>query len=220
MASFWYDTLGFHSRTPGLWEILFATLLSFTLATIISWLYKRTHRSTRCSQGFIHTMIILSLVVSVFVMVMRSGDADHAMATGFGMFAAFSMIRFRNTLSDSRDVGFVFFAMTVGLAVGARQYMLATAATLLISGIIWHISRRSWFAGASFTHCLRIQVPHGIHYDQAFAKIFATHLLHNELTSVDTTKTGTHTELTYNITLAPSRCTREVPGALPRSSIW
>ena len=46
------------------------------------------------SQDYVHTLMILGIVVSVIVMVIRGGDGNKAMATGFGMFAAFSMIRF------------------------------------------------------------------------------------------------------------------------------
>ena len=37
-------------------------------------------------------------------------------ATAFGMFAAFSIIRFRRSVSQSRDIGFIFLAMAAGLA--------------------------------------------------------------------------------------------------------
>ena len=34
-------------------------------------------------------------------------------------FAAFSIIRFRTTVTQSRDIGFLFLAMAAGLASGA-----------------------------------------------------------------------------------------------------
>mgnify|MGYP003348236327 FL=1 len=126
---------------PGVLEILFAAILSFALCCLVSKLYQVTYRGRECPQDFIHAMLILGVVVCVFVMVIQSGDSDYALATGFGMFAAFSMIRFRTAVSEPRDIGFIFFAMTAGLAVGARQYLLATAGTAFVSGIIWIFSR-------------------------------------------------------------------------------
>src|SRR6266446_8797185 len=132
IVEFFGVTLGFGLAQPGLPEIFFATFLSFGLTALIAALYKSTFRGPKLSQDYVHTLMILGIIVTVIVMVVRGGDRDRAMATGFGMFAAFSLIRFRTSLSEARDIGFIFFAMTAGLAVGARQYGLAAATTIVI----------------------------------------------------------------------------------------
>ena len=210
LVDFFTVTLGFGSDAPGLPEIFFAALLSFALMSLIAGLYKSTFRGAKLSQDYVHTLMILGIVVTVIVMVIRGGNGEKAMATGFGMFAAFSMIRFRTSLSESRDVAFIFFAMTAGLAVGARQYGLASATTVLICAMIYLFSRGNWFAPNRASHYLRVRVTNDINYDEAFDVVFAKFLERHDLISVESIQAGMMTELRYNICLR----TQHKPGEL------
>ncbi|MEQ1850510.1 MAG: DUF4956 domain-containing protein [Chthoniobacteraceae bacterium] len=203
LADFFEGPLGFGSAQPGLIEILFATFLSFGLTAIIAALYKSIFRGPKLSQDYVHTLMILGVVVTVVVMVVRAGDRDQAMATGFGMFAAFSLIRFRTSLAEARDIGFIFFAMTAGLAVGARQYGMATATTVVICAIIGIFSRGDWFAPNRASHYLRVRVTNDIDYDVAFAEVFGRFVERHDLVSVESIQAGMMTELRYNISLRP-----------------
>ena len=203
VAEFFDVTLGFGLPQPGLPEIFFATFLSFALTAVIAALYKATFRGAKLSQDYVHTLMILGIVVTVIVMVVRGGDREKAMATGFGMFAAFSLIRFRTTLSEARDIGFIFFAMTAGLAVGARQYGLAAATSIVICAIIYFFSRGDWFAPDRASHYLRVRVTNDINYDIAFTEAFGKFLEKHDLISVESIQAGMMTELRYNISLRP-----------------
>jgi hypothetical protein len=199
---------------PGLPEIFFAGLLSLALTSLIAALYKATFRGPKLSQDYVHTLMILGIVVSVIVMVIRGGEGSKAMATGFGMFAAFSMIRFRTSLSEVRDIAFIFFAMTAGLAVGARQYGLATASTVFICAMIYWFSRGDWFAPTRASHYLRIRVTNDINYDTAFVEAFAKFLERHDLISVESIQAGMMTELRYNICLRAGHHPGELVSAI------
>src|SRR5678815_4894174 len=121
---------GFNQPLPGLTEVIFALGLSFLLNLLIATVYRRTYTGGDFSQDYVHTLLILGTVVSVVVMVVR-GDGEKAQATAFGIFAAFSIIRFRTNVGQSRDIGFIFLAMAAGLGVGARAYWMATATTVI-----------------------------------------------------------------------------------------
>ena len=214
IADFFEVTLGFGLPQPGLPEIFFATFLSFGLTAMIAALYKSTFRGPKLSQDYVHTLMILGIIVTVIVMVVRGGDREKAMATGFGMFAAFSLIRFRTTLSEARDIGFIFFAMTSGLAVGARQYGLAFATNVVICAIIYSFSRGDWFAPERASHYLRIRVTNDINYDTAFGGPFEMFLEKHDLISVETIQAGMMTELRYTISLRPGRSPGELVSAI------
>ena len=214
LVNFFNVTLGFGSDAPGLPEICFAALLSFGLMSLIAALYKATFRGPKLSQDYVHTLMILGIVVSVIVMVIRGGDGSKAMATGFGMFAAFSMIRFRTSFSESRDVAFIFFAMTAGLGVGARQYGLAAVTTALICAMIYLFSRGNWFAPNRASHYLRVRVTNDINYDTAFETVFANFCERHDLVSVESIQAGMMTELRYNISLRAQHKPGELVAAL------
>ncbi|MEO0039604.1 MAG: hypothetical protein RIS38_552 [Verrucomicrobiota bacterium] len=185
---------------PGIPEILFAILLSFALNSLIATVYKRTYRGARYSQDYVHTLLILGTVVTMVIMVVQGNSA-----TAFGMFAAFSIIRFRRSVSQSRDIGFIFLAMATGLAVGAQQYLLALITVPLVCLIIWAISSRDLFVAQRSSHLLRIRVNNDCDYDRAFSEVFARFLADHELTSVETIQAGMMTEIAFEITLRDVR---------------
>jgi len=180
----------------GIPEILFAILFSFALNSLIAAVYKRTYRGARYSQDYVHTLLILGTVVTLVIMVVQGNSA-----TAFGMFAAFSIIRFRRTVSQARDIGFIFFAMATGLAVGARQYELALITVPLVCAVIYVLGTITIFGSKRGSHVLRIRVGNDLNYDQAFAESFKQFALSHELVSAETIQAGMMTELVYDITL-------------------
>ncbi len=214
VVEFFHVTLGFGAQEAGLAEICFATFLAFGLTGIIAALYKATFKGSKLSQDYVHTLMILGIVVTVIVMVVRGGDAAKSQATAFGMFAAFSIIRFRTTLSEARDIGFIFLAMAAGLAVGARQYGMAVATTIVICAIIYYFSRGDWFAPNKASHYLRIRVTNDINYDVAFADVFAKFLAQFDLISVESIQAGMMTELRFNISMKPEHKPGELVTAI------
>src|SRR4030095_13187650 len=165
------------------------------------------------SQDYVHTLLILGTVVSVVVMVVRV-DKDNAQATAFGIFAAFSIIRFRTDVEQSRDIGFIFLAMAAGLGVGARAYGLATATTIIICAIIWVVSNSDAFSPARASNRLRIRVTNEVDHDVAFKECFSRYLLDHELVSVESIQAGMMTELRYLVHLRESAKTGEFVAAL------
>jgi hypothetical protein len=214
LVDFFQTTLKFGAEDAGLPEILFAIFLAFSLMSVIGAVYRATYRGTKLSQDYVHTLMILGTVVTVIIMVVRFGDKDKAQATSFGMFAAFSIIRFRSSLDEARDIGFIFLAMASGLAVGARQYGMAVATTLVISAIIYYFSRGNWFAPVRASHFLRIRVTNDINYDVAFEQVFSKFLAQHDIISVESIQAGMMTEIRYNICLKSEHKPGELVSAI------
>jgi hypothetical protein len=214
LQEFINQTFGFGLPSPTLQEIIFALGLSFALNLLIATVYRRTYKGGSFSQDYVHTLLILGTVVSVIVMVIRVGDKEHAQATGFGIFAAFSIIRFRTDVDQNRDIGFIFLAMAAGLGVGARAYGLATATTIILCAIIWIVSDMDAFSPTRASHRLRIRVTNEVDHDVAFKDCFSRYLLDHELVSVESIQAGMMTELRYLVHLRESAKTGEFVAAL------
>ncbi len=214
VVDFFHNTLNFKAEDAGLPEILFAIFLAFGLMSLIGALYRATYRGTKLSQDYVHTLMILGTVVTIIIMVVRFGDKDKAQATAFGMFAAFSIIRFRSSLDEARDIGFIFLAMAAGLSVGARQYGMAVATTFVVSAIIYFFSRGNWFAPVRASHFLRVRVTNDINYDVAFEGVFTKFLAQHDIISVESIQAGMMTEIRYNIMLKPEHQAGELVSAI------
>ena len=197
------ENLGFDYDQPGIPEVFFALALSFGLNLIIGTLYKATYRGTRYSQDYVHTLVIVGTVTTMLILVV--GSHKNAGAIGFGMFAAFAMIRFRRNLGQARDLAFILFSMMTGMVVGARLYPQAFATTIVMVAAIYILSKKEAFAPKRASHQLRIRVNNDIQYDEAFSPIFEEYADQTELISVESIQAGMMTELRWGILLKPGK---------------
>ena len=182
--------------SPGAAEVLLAIAMSFALCCLIAATYRRTCRPALYSQDYVHTLIILGTVVTLVIMVVQ-GNA----ATAFGMFAAFSIIRFRRAVNQSRDIGFIFLAMASGLAVGAREYALAAVTVPIVCGITGLLAGLDLFGARSEWVRLRVRVGTDVDHEVALREAFARHLERHELRSVETIQAGLQQEAVYDVCL-------------------
>ena len=177
-------------------EVLGAMAMSFLLNMLVGLLYKSTYKGTRYSQDYVHTLVIIGTVTTILIMVVNGNQA-----VAFGMFAAFSMIRFRRNLGQSRDLAFIFFAMATGMGVGAREYEIVLVTTIIVGLAIWFFSKRDAFAPKRASHQLRIRVNNDVDFSKAFNDIFDKFTDATEMISVESVQAGMMSELRYGIVL-------------------
>ncbi len=175
-------------------EVVLVLVLSFALSAFIGWIYQRTHRGTSYTQSFVFTLVLNGMVVALVMMIVGSN-----IARAFSLVGALSIIRFRNAVKETRDVGFIFFTMAIGMAVGTRFYLLAVIGTVLIALVIVMMTRFDWYARQMTSQILRVQVPSGAPFDGLFNRVFVKYTTIAELISVDSVQSGLVSELTYSI---------------------
>ncbi len=180
-------------------DVVLAIVLSFLLSALIGWIYKITHKGASYTQSFVTTLVMNGMVVAIIMMIVGSN-----IARAFSLVGALSIIRFRNAVKETRDVGFIFFTMAIGMAVGTKFYLLAVIATVFISLVILLMTRFNWFARKVSSQILRVQVPNGTPFDKLFDQAFLKYTSSSELISVDSIHSGMLTELTYSIALKKS----------------
>ncbi len=122
---------GGQGETLSSWEVMFALGLSLMCLTVVCLVYRFTHRTSSYSQSFVQTLVLTGLVTSLIMIVIGSN-----IARAFSLVGALSIIRFRNAVKETRDVGYIFFAMAIAMACGTRFYMVAILATVAISAVM------------------------------------------------------------------------------------
>jgi uncharacterized membrane protein YhiD involved in acid resistance len=177
-------------------DVALVLLLSFALSALIAWIYQITHRGASYTQSFAFTLVLNGMVVALVMLIVGSD-----IARAFSLVGALSIIRFRNAVKEPRDVGFIFFSMAIGMAMGTRFYLLGVIATIFISLVIVLMSRFDWFSRQMTSQILRIQVPSSIPFDALFDRVFLRYTTASDLISADTIQSGMMTELTYSVGL-------------------
>lgn len=131
--------------------IIFNIVFVLVLEVIIAWVYKKTHRALSYSQSFVFTMIMMGLIATVIMMVIAENIVG-----AFALLGAFSLIRFRTIVKETRDIAFIFFALAIGVAGGTNNYTVALIGTVLISLIILFFDKLNFASAARGGHLLLV----------------------------------------------------------------
>lgn len=177
-------------------QVALAMLISLALNLLIATIYRKTYRGTRYSQDYVQTLIIIGVVTTILIMVV-SGNG----AVAFGMFAAFSVIRFRRTLGQSRDLAFVFFAMAIGMVVGAGLYSMAVIITVIVGAAIYLLTMTDAFAPRRASHMMTLRMTSDMDFEELLRPVFAEFTDRSQLVSVTSAQAGMMTELRYGLQL-------------------
>ena len=179
-----------------MWDVAAALTLSFILSLVVAKVYKETHRGISYSQSYVHTVVLMAVVVSAIMLIIGSN-----IARAFSLVGALSIIRFRNAVKETRDVGFVFFAMAIGMACGTRFYGMAVFFTFVTCGFIMLMYKTNVFAREISERILMVQVPEDFPYEAAFEDVFRKHFSDASLISMESTVKGNMIELIYSVTM-------------------
>ncbi len=180
-------------------DVATALILSFVLSLVIGWVYRATHKGVSYSQQYVHTLVLMGTVVSLIMLIIGSN-----VARAFALVGALSIIRFRNAMKETRDVGFIFMVMALGMAVGTRFYLLAIFATAALSAFVIILSRFNLFAKEITERMLRIRFPVDRDYETAFEAPFQTHLEEYRVISIETVRAGVLQEVVLSVVLKSS----------------
>lgn len=174
--------------------LVIAISAAIVLGVAISLVYMKTHKSHTPSQSFAITLVILPAVVTVIILLVGSN-----IARAFSLAGAFSIIRFRSTPGDPKDITYVLFSMAVGLATGMGYivYAAIVAAAMCLVMIVLDVTKFGRTKGTQ--KILKITIPENLDYQNAFDGVMDKFTLDNKLTKVKTTDLGSLYELSYNV---------------------
>ncbi|KKU86368.1 MAG: hypothetical protein UY14_C0002G0010 [Parcubacteria group bacterium GW2011_GWA1_47_9] len=116
--------------------IIINLVFVFVLELAIAWVYRRTHRTLSYSQSFVSTIILMGVIASLIMMVVTENIVG-----AFALLGAFSLIRFRTIVKETRDIAFVFFSLAIGVAIGTNNYVVGLLGTIFISAAILLLNR-------------------------------------------------------------------------------
>ena len=117
------------------------TILGLTVALIIGMyifvIYKKTMAGVMYSNGFALTLVGLSLVTTLVIMAVTSN-----VVLSLGMVGALSIVRFRTAIKEPVEIVFLFWALAVGIVIGAGMIPLAMIGSAIIGIILLLFANR------------------------------------------------------------------------------
>lgn len=174
-------------------EAFLYTIVAGVLGVVISLTYLKTGK---VSKNFARTLIILPMLVCAVMLVVNGN-----LGTSVAIVGAFSLIRFRSLQGNSRDITFVFFAMTIGLICSVGYLVLAIGIAVLICCVLFLLQVMHYGEQKHFEKELKVTIPENLDYSGIFDDIFAQYTSQCKLVRVKTTNMGSLYEVTYHMEL-------------------
>ncbi len=181
----------FHIGSFEIQNVLMILAMALVLGIVIALIY-RTSGSRMGS--FTIILAILPVLVSAIIMIVNGN-----LGTSVAILGAFGLVRFRSAPGSAREIGFLFFALAVGLASGMGYLSVAAIITATAGLAILILERLNFGTVVTKERELRITIPEDLNYNGIFDDLFLAYTRHIYLERVRTTNMGTMYELSYRL---------------------
>jgi uncharacterized membrane protein YhiD involved in acid resistance len=145
--------------------VLFTFLLSFILSSMVAFTYQKTTHISIRSLNYIQSLVLASVVATMIMQAI--GDN---VAVGLGMIGALTIIQFRTTFRDPRDIIFMFACLGIGIACGVYGFYIAVLGALFFCLIAVMMRFSPFHRGSHVVWELRVRAGMDA-FDERFYKI-------------------------------------------------
>ncbi|MBN7773093.1 DUF4956 domain-containing protein [Clostridium aminobutyricum] len=111
---------------------IIAMITAFLIGLFIFAIYKKTFSGVMYSSAFGVSLIAMSLITTLVILAITTN-----IVLSLGMVGALSIVRFRTAVKDPLDIAFLFWAIAVGIVVGAGLIPLAIIGSAIIGVILF-----------------------------------------------------------------------------------
>ncbi|CAN7580773.1 DUF4956 domain-containing protein [Paenibacillus sp. LjRoot153] len=118
-------------------DILIGLAVSFGIGMFIYYIYRKTFRGVVYSYNYNVTFVLMSMITTLIIMTISTN-----IVLSLGMVGALSIVRFRTAVKDPLDIVYMFWAISVGIATGAKLYPVSLLGSLAIGAALLFLSRR------------------------------------------------------------------------------
>ena len=179
-------------------SLLLNLALGVLLSIVLAWYYVRFGHLLANRTQFAPVLPLLTLITLLVITVVKS-----SLALSLGLVGALSIVRFRTAIKDPEELVFLFFAISIGLGLGADQRV----PTLVVSAVIFIYlvvqERFRLVQRASHGVYLNIEPSHSGSTGELFGEI--NQLLVDGLTSVNLQRLDSREgsiQLTYRVSVS------------------
>jgi uncharacterized membrane protein YhiD involved in acid resistance len=207
------DLLAVQSGTANatLITLAYTLILTFILSSVIAWTYEKTFLGLSYSRNFVQA-IVLSAVVAATVM-QAIGDN---VGRGLGMMGALSVVRFRTSFKDPRDIMFIFAALGAGIGCGVYAWGAAVGGTLAFCIVAFLLSRTGLGTKHFFDVMLRMALPNTSEPRMAVENIMRKNLKTYILITMREVNGGERIDVAYQIKLKASKPAADILAELAK----
>ncbi len=117
-------------------QLVLAIGFSLLIALYLFFIYRFFAKKTLYNMNFNIAIVGMTVVTTAIILTIQSN-----IVLSLGMVGALSIIRYRTAIKDPMDLFFLFWSVAGGIMCGAKQYILAIAVTLVLTVVVYFLSR-------------------------------------------------------------------------------
>ncbi|HMP78519.1 MAG TPA: DUF4956 domain-containing protein [Pirellulaceae bacterium] len=186
-------------------------LAALAMGGLIAAIYRVSHGRENQGEWTLCTTLILLCALIAMVTVVIGGSVAKA----FSLVGAFSIVRFRTIVEDSRDTAFVIFSVIIGMAAGSGHLLLPAIGIFAVGGAACLLSLPlAWQKSKSVAMRLNLRVSSGRNPTEFLTTISGKYLDSFRLQSVGTAKQGAAVDYAYAVQLRSADLLPEIANAL------
>ena len=207
------DLLAVQSSTANatIITLAYTLLLAFVLSSIIGWTYERTFLGLSYSRNYVQALVLSSVVAATVMQAI--GDN---VGRGLGMLGALSIVRFRTSFKDPRDIMFIFAALGAGIGCGVYAWGAAVGGTLAFCIVAFLLSRTGLGTKHFFDGMLRMALPNTSEPRMAVESIMRKNLKTYILITMREVNGGERIDVAYQIKLKASKPAADILAELAK----
>lgn len=111
-------------------DMVISLALAFAIGLFIFEVYKKTYKGVMYSHNFGVTLITLAMITDLAILTVTSN-----VVLSLGMVGALSIVRFRTAIKEPLDIAYLFWAIVVGIMLGAGMIPLAVFGSLIVGAV-------------------------------------------------------------------------------------
>jgi hypothetical protein len=134
----------------------------FSVIVLIRFIYYRTYKKSE------HFFTFFTFNITIFLITNLLNHVEMSMGAAFGLFAVFSMLRYRTESISTRDMTYLFLVIAIGLlsavSKGGWDELLA------LNGVIWlatSVLESNWLVKKEHTKAIIFERIELIHKDKS-----------------------------------------------------
>ncbi len=120
-----------------LMTIVVDMLLALVIGLLIYEIYKRYFNGVIYSRSFALTLIGMTVLTCMVTLAISTN-----IVISLGMVGALSIVRYRTAIKEPLDIMYLFWAITMGITIGASMYLLAAAGMFFMLLIVAVMHRK------------------------------------------------------------------------------
>ena len=113
-------------------EFLLNSLVVIVLSIILEYTYIKCARTISNRRQFAGVFLLIAFTTMLIISIVKS-----SLALSLGLVGALSIVRFRAAIKEPEELVYLFFAIAIGLGLGANQTIIVIAAFVVAMLILW-----------------------------------------------------------------------------------